>query len=375
MGVTSGQDPQIIMYKIPLSQPSFDKNEWENLKECIESTWISSAGHFINKFEEKYAPFVGTKYAISVCNGTAALHLALLGLSIGQGDEVIVPALTFVASVNCVSYLGAKVVLADIDPVTWTVDPENVEELITNKTKAIIAVHLYGYPADLVRLRKIADKHGLFLIEDAAEAIGAEIKGKKVGSIGDIGCFSFYGNKIITTGEGGMITLNSKELAEKIILYKNHGEGKPKYYHPVVGFNYRMTNLQAAVGLAQLEKIDDFLSKRERIDRLYRKYLDNIPGLILPPEDTEDRHGVCWLFSFLVNNKFRMSRGQLMKHLDKYGVETRPFFIPMHKMPMYRDNKSYPVSERVSIEGLNLPTFTDLTEKEIIRIARIIKSI
>ncbi len=355
------------MYKIPLSQPSFDKNEWENLKECIESTWISSAGHFINKFEEKYAPFVGTKYAISVCNGTAALHLALLGLSIGQGDEVIVPALTFVASANCVSYLGAKVVLADIDPVTWTVDPENVEKLITKKTKAIIAVHLYGYPADLVRLRKIADKHGLFLIEDAAEAIGAEIKGKKVGSIGDIGCFSFYGNKIITTGEGGMITLNSKELVEKITMYKNHGEGKPKYYHPVVGFNYRMTNLQAAVGLAQLEKIDDFLAKRERIDRLYRKYLKNIPGIVLPPQDSEERQGVCWLFSILL--KARPLRPRLINYLESHGIETRPFFIPMHKLPMYRDNKSYPVTEKISKEGLNLPTFTGLTEKQIVYIA------
>ena len=332
-------------------------------------------GEEVTKFTDEFAQYCGVAHCIGVGNGLDAMHLILHAYGIGPGDEVIVPSNTFVATWLAILHCGATPVAVDPDPNTFNIQPEYVRKAITSRTKAIIAVHLYGYPADLVRLRKIADKHGLFLIEDAAEAIGAEIKGKKVGSIGDIGCFSFYGNKIITTGEGGMITLNSKELAEKIILYKNHGEGKPKYYHPVVGFNYRMTNLQAAVGLAQLEKIDDFLSKRERIDRLYRKYLDNIPGLILPPEDAEDRHGVCWLFSFLVNNKFRMSRDQLMKHLDKYGIETRPFFIPMHKMPMYRDNKSYPVSERVSIEGLNLPTFTDLTEKEIIRIARIIKSI
>lgn len=361
------------MIKIPVSKPKFDKREWENLKECIESSWISSAGHFINDFEEKFAEYCGTKYAISTCNGTAALHLALLGLGIGVGDEVIIPALTFVATANSVTYTGARPVFADIDSVAWTIDSTQVEKHITKKTKAIIAVHLYGYPADMSGLRRLADKHGLFLIEDAAEALGSSIRNtnwKRAGSLGDVGCFSFYGNKIITTGEGGMITLNDKKLADKIRIFKNHGEkGARKYYHPVVGYNFRMTNLQAAVGLAQLQKINKFLKLRKEIDKLYRKYLKDIPGIKFPPDDSEDLQGVCWLFSVLINN-----RDRLMKYLYSEGIETRPFFVPMHKLPMYKSRNRFPVAERVSKTGLNLPTFADMTEKQVAYIAKCIKS-
>ncbi|MEK7165902.1 MAG: DegT/DnrJ/EryC1/StrS aminotransferase family protein, partial [Patescibacteria group bacterium] len=241
------------MKYIPVAKPSIDLTEEKNIIACVKSTWISSTGKYISDFESTFASLVGVKYAISCSNGTAALHLALLSLNIGPGDEVIVPALTFIATANVVKYVGATPVLVDVLPDTWTIDPQLVEKRVSPKTRAIIPVHLYGYPSDMTPLQKIASRNNIALIEDAAEAHEATYKRKKVGSIGDLGCFSFFGNKIITTGEGGMISTNDSNIKNKIELLKNHGMSKTrKYFHPILGYNYRMTNLQAAIGTAQL---------------------------------------------------------------------------------------------------------------------------
>lgn len=362
------------MRKIPVAQPTLGKSEWQNLKSCLESSWISSQGKFIERFEQQFANYCGVKYAISTSSGTAALHLALLALGIGKGDEVILPALTFVSCANAIVYTGAKPVFADVEGDTWTIDPKDVEKKITNKTKAIMAVHLYGYPADMKSLKSLARKYGIFLIEDASEAHGAKFAGKRVGSMGKINCFSFYGNKIITTGEGGMITTNNKSYANKITLLKNHGaDPKRRYWHPVIGYNYRMTNLQAAIGLAQLEKLDYFLAKRKKIAKLYRKFLKSIPGVVLPPEDTNNRQAVCWQFSILITKKFPLNRDHLIRLLAKKGIETRPFFVILTDLPMYKQKEPLPVAEKISQQGISLPTSVNLTEKEIKYICEQIK--
>ncbi len=363
------------MYKIPIAKPFFGNEEIENLTTCVQSTWVSSAGKFIDEFEKNFAHYCGTKYAISTSNGTTALHLAVMALGIGPGDEVLVPSLTFVSCANVIVYVGAKPVFVDIDRASWTIDPDEIEKHISRRSKAILAVHLYGYPAEMDKIKKIAKRHNLFLIEDAAEAHGAEYEGKKVGGLGDIGCFSFYGNKIITTGEGGMVTLNNRKIFDKIVLQKNHGTtGKKRYWHSVVGYNYRMTNMQAALGVAQLRQIDRFLERRKEIDMLYRKLLLGIAGIILPPANTKKRKGVCWQFSMRIENKtFGMSRNQLITFLKRKSIETRPFFISLHKLPMYKMKNNFPHSDVISQEGISLPTSMHLSNKEIIYIVHSIK--
>ncbi len=289
--------------RYPISQPKLNRNELNLITRAVKSTWISSTGEYIEEFEAKFAQTVGSKYTITASNGTTALHLALLALGIGPGDEVIVPTLTFVASANSVVYTGAKPVFVDIDEPTWTIDPQKIEKKITRSTRAVMPVHLYGYPARMDEILRITRKYKLKVIEDAAEAHGARINNEYVGTMGDIGCFSFYGNKIITTGEGGMITTNNKKLAEKIRLLKNHGMStQKKYWHPVIGYNYRMTNLQCAIGLAQLNKLQTFLETRKQIAQWYRTNLRKIPGIILPPENTSVYRGVNWLFTILVED-------------------------------------------------------------------------
>lgn len=354
------------MTSIPVAQPSLGHKELRNLTSCVKSSWISSQGQFIDRFESEFAHFCSTKYSVSTSNGTTALHLALLAIGIKKGDEVILPALTFVSCANTVAYAGASPVFVDIDESTWTIDPDLIEKQITKKTKAIMAVHLYGYPAQMDRLKQIANKHHLFLIEDAAEAHGAEFQHKRVGGIGQIGCFSFYGNKIITTGEGGMIVTNDQTLAKKITILKNHGStSKGNYFHPVLGYNYRMTNIQAAIGLAQLQRINAFLRARKKIDGLYRKLLSTTTGIVLPPEDTEIKKGVCWTFSLRINQSFGKSAKEVRQYLQKKSIETRPFFVPLHKLPMYQSNDHFPIAERISSEGLSLPTFVGLSVKKI----------
>jgi len=361
--------------KIPVAEPDLSDEELKNVINAVKSGWISSKGEYISKFEREFAKYCGARYGISTSNGTTALHLALKAIGIKNGDEVIVPALTFVATANAVTYCNAKSVFVDSHPEYWCIDPEKIEEKITSKTKAIIPVHLYGHPCDMDPIMDVAEEYDLYVIEDAAEAHGAEYKGKKVGSIGVIGCFSFYGNKIITTGEGGMCITNDEELAEKMNVLKNHGMNPNKrYWYDVVGFNYRMTNLQGAIGLAQLKKIDEFIEKKRKNARLYNSFLKNVEGITLAPEMSWAKN-VYWMYSILIEDGFGISRNKLMAELGREGIETRPFFYSVHQLPPYYRNENYPVAQKLSRKGINLPSAVTLREEEIKYICREIKNV
>ena len=350
---------------IPVYEPRLSGKEKEYVLDCLKTNWISSIGEYIEKFEDKFSKFCGRKYGVATSNGTTALQLALLVMGVGPGDEVIIPDLTFVASANAVSYTGAKPVFVDVEEETWTIDPGKIREKINTRTKAIMVVHLYGHPANMDELRNIARQHKLFLIEDAAEAHGALYKGKKVGSLSGLACFSFYGNKIITTGEGGMVVTNNAALAQKARFLRDHGMSRRrKYWHTVIGYNFRLTNIQAAIGLAQLEKIGETIFRKREIARFYNQYLAGIKGLVLPREASWAKN-VYWMYSTLVDSAFGISRDKLIIKLRNSGIDTRPFFIPLHKLPPYRDFKNYPVSGKLSKKGLNLPSSPALTEPEI----------
>jgi perosamine synthetase len=355
--------------RLPVAEPLLGELELRYVTECIVSGWISSAGAFVTRFEELFADFCGTRHAVAVGNGTQALHLALLALDVGPGDEVIVPTLTFIATANAVTYTGARAIPVDSEPVTWNLDPAGVEAAITPRTKAILPVHLYGHPADLDTLLEIADRHGLALIEDAAEAHGATYKSRPVGGVGDLGVFSFYGNKIVTTGEGGMIVTDRDDLAERIRMLRSHGMSTDRrYWHPVLGYNYRLTNLQAAVGVAQMERIDEILRAKRTVTDRYTHGLAGIPGITLPPEESWATN-VFWLYSILVDEReFGMSRDALLAALDTDGIEGRPFFAPIHRQPLYDEGRSLPVAERLAAEGLSLPSAVTLTEADVARV-------
>ncbi len=358
---------------IPIAEPSIGGEELNNVMEAVKSGWISSKGKFITKFEESFANYCGVSYGIAVSNGTVALHLALKALGITKGDEVIVPTLTFIATANAVKYCNAKPVFVDSPPDYWCINPEKIEEKITDKTKAIIPVHLYGHPCDMDWIKDIAKEHNLYIIEDAAEAHGAEYKGKKVGSLGDISCFSFYGNKIMTTGEGGMCLTNDEELAEKMRILRDHGMNPNKrYWYDVIGFNYRMTNLQAAIGVAQVKKLDEFIGKKREIAKIYNSYLKDINGITLPPEMNWAKN-VYWMYSVLIEKEFGINRDELMKKLEKNEIETRPFFYPIHEMPPYKNNENFPVAEKLSKGGVNLPSSLKLKTENIKEITEKIK--
>lgn len=347
---------------IPLASPYLAGNELRYVNECIKSKWISSLGKFVGKFEDDFAKFCSLRYGIATCNGTVALHLALQTLGIGQGDEVIIPDLTFIATANAVKYTGAKPILVDSEISTWNFDPELIERKITSKTKAIVVVHLYGHPARMDEILSIAAKYNLFVIEDACEAHGALYKGKKVGSIGDLGVFSFYGNKIITTGEGGMLVTNNKKLSQRAKLLRDHAMSRNKrYFHAEIGFNYRLTNIQAAIGLAQLENIKYIIKRKIEIAHAYNELLRNIEEVSLPPMEGWARN-VFWMYSILVKEG---KRDILIKRLADFGIETRPFFIPMHRLPPYRTVEKFPVSDKLSDCGVNLPCFVEISLKEI----------
>lgn len=364
---------------IPISQPILAGNEAKYVRECLKSGWISSQGEFVRRFEKAFSDYCGVKYAITNSSGTAALHLALLTLKIGPGDEVIVPDLTFISPINMVIQTGARPVFVDVDKNNWNIDVNEIESVITEKTKAIIAVHLYGHPCQMDRILALAKKYNLFVIEDCAEAHGAEYKGKRVGSFGDISCFSFFGNKIITTGEGGICLTDNKRLAERMRILANHGDSpKKKYWHNQVAFNYRLTNLQAAVGLAQLEQIDKFLKKRDKIGKIYSKYLGNINSLTLLPRE-EWAKPVCWLYSILIDpRKHKISRDRLIEELRRKNIDSRPFFYPVHQMPPYKKyikrGQTFKTTEYLSARGLSLPSSIDLTNNQINYIVRAIKT-
>jgi perosamine synthetase len=367
---------------IPVCEPTLQGNELKYANEALKSGWISSAGKYISLFEEKFASFCGVEHGISCSNGTTALHLAIAALGIGKGDEVIVPSFTMAASSNAVIYTGAKPVFVDSELDTWNMDVSKVEEKITDKTKAVMVVHTYGHPINMDALRIITQKYNIPIIEDAAEAHGAEYMGRKAGSLGDIACFSFYANKIITTGEGGMVVTNNSELAEKCRKLRNHyfgneQEGVPRFQHHEVGFNYRMTNIQAAIGLAQVERIGQLVDARRKNAKLYNSLLKDIPGIVLPPEKSWAKN-VYWMYGILVREEFGMSMSQLRAKLLDEGIDSRSFFIGMHKQPMYSQGEHQyscpcPVAEDLEQSGLYLPSTSHLTEAQITFICNKIK--
>jgi perosamine synthetase len=357
---------------IPIAKPSFLGNEKKYINECINTGWISSAGKYIENFEKLMAAYCGVKYGVAVANGTMALHLALLALNIKQGDEVIVPDLTFAATANSVIYAGAEPVLADVESNSWNIDIDRCHRLVSKRTKAIIPVHLYGQPCDMDKILDFSEKYNLSIVEDCAEAHGAEFKGRKVGSFGDINCLSFYGNKIVTTGEGGICLTNDKKLYEKMRVLRDHGmDKKRRYWHTVVGYNYRMTNIQASIGCAQLEKIDQYIQSRSIIENQYNLILNNHP-IVITQHNFSNRKKVCWLYSVLINSKLtKQSIKHIQKKLGEKGIDSRPFFAPLHKMPPYKDKKRNNLinSPVISKQGISLPTFVDLEANQIEYIA------
>jgi perosamine synthetase len=351
----------------PISQPSIGAKEHEYVSDAVKSGWVSSIGKYIESFEGAFAAFCETRYALAVSSGTTALHLALASVGIGSGDEVIIPDLTFVATANAVAYTGATAVCVDIDERTLCIDIAAVERAITPRTRAIIVVHLYGHAANMDALMTVARERGLYIVEDAAEAHGAEFHGRRVGSFGAFGVFSFYGNKLITTGEGGMLTTNDHDLYLKARMLRDHAMSPDKrYWHTEVGFNYRMTNLQAALGVAQMERISEFLAKRRKIMQWYREAIGSEPNLRLNHE-APDTKNMYWMVCLEMAGITEVERAHVMTGLREEGVDSRPYFYPISDMPMYQAADT-PIAHEVSRRGINLPTYTDLSETDVAEI-------
>jgi len=359
-------------FKIPLYIPALAGNEKKYVNECLDTTWISSKGKFIKEFEDKFSEFINVKYATAVSNGTTALHLALETLGITSGDEVIVPTFTYIASVSAIIYTGATPVFVDSIEETWQMDPEDVRKKITPKTKAVMAVHLYGHPCEMDELLKICEENNLFLIEDCAEAFGSKYKDKYAGTFGNIATFSFYGNKTITTGEGGMLVSNDYYLYDKAYHLKMHGVSTVRqYWHDVIGYNYRMTNICAAIGLAQLENANEVLKKKRKIAKIYNENLKGLP--VISQKESEGTVNSYWMYSILTENV--KIREALRSYLSDNGVETRPTFYPVHTMPMFAHTyQKFKVAENLAIRGINLPSFPDLKKEQILEVCELIKS-
>lgn len=346
-------------------------NEKQYVLDCLDTGWISSVGKYIPLFEDCFAQFCTTRYAVACSNGTTALHLALLALGVEAGDEVLVPTLTFISSANAVRYCGGEPVFVDSEARTMNIDPQQIERHITPRTKGIIVVHLYGHPADMDPILAIAKKHNLFVLEDAAEAHGATYKGRMAGSLADCATFSFYGNKIITTGEGGMITTNDPEMLDTMVTLRGQGVDKlRRYWFPVVGYNYRLTNIQAALGLAQLEQIEHHLKRRQEVSELYRAALASLAKVLTVPSQEPWAHHAFWGYSIILKPESRLNSGDLMRVLNDDGIETRPVFIPVHTMPpYYKEGESHPVAEHLGRNGVTIPMHGMLTEADVHYIA------
>ena len=353
---------------IPLAQPDLSEVESAYVNHALATSWIASTGEFLERFETEFADLCGTRHALAVSNGTVALHLALLGLGIGPGDEVIVPSLTYIASVNAITYVGATPVFVDVDPVTWCLDPALVGAAITERTRAVMAVHLYGQPADMDALAVLAAAHSLVVIEDAAEAPLATYRGRPTGSLGNVATFSFYGNKILTSGEGGALTTDDDALAARMRLFRGQGmDLARRYYFPVIGYNYRLTNIAGALLCAQLSRRGELMQRRHEVYARYTAQLGVVDGIELQHEVPQQTRAP-WLFSVLVNSEFGRTRDELADILAAQGIETRPFFIPIHTLPPYVDpagTVDLPVTVRLARTGLNLPTFSQLTDDQV----------
>lgn len=363
------------MKKISIANPVFNGNEKKYLNECIETGWVSANGRFVDEFEKKFAEYCGCKYAISCSNGTVSLHLILLAMGIGPTDEVIMPTLTYIATANTVRYCGATPIFVDSEVDTFNIDSKKIEEKITSRTRAIIPVHLYGLPANMEEIMNLSKKYNIPIIEDAAEAHGAEYNGQRVGSFGYAASFSFFGNKVITSGEGGMVVTNDKDLYLRMKLLKGQAVSPDKkYWHITIGYNYRMTNMQAAVGLGQLERIDWHIAERERVAKLYMKNLkdtDKYMKMQLTPTGYKQTY---WMNNIILQDIVTKERDQVITELEECNIELRPVFYPMHIMPPYLDNTiSYPIAEKLGARGISLPSHAMLTEEDIVYICNCLK--
>ncbi|MDE1871038.1 MAG: DegT/DnrJ/EryC1/StrS family aminotransferase [Candidatus Micrarchaeota archaeon] len=362
------------MDKIRMVDVRLGDEELQNITNAVKTSWISSKGAYLEEFEKGFSSYIGTKHGIATTNGTTAIHLALVALGIKKGDEVLVPTFTHISNAFTVTYTGAKPVFMDSHADYWCIDPQKIEDKITSKTKAIVLVHIYGHPCDMDPIMEIANRHGLPVIEDCAEAHGAEYKSRKVGTFGTINCFSFYGNKIITTGEGGMCLTNDEELAARMRMLKDMGINpnnptKKKYWFEIVGYNYRMTNLQAAIGAAQVKRLDDMVEKRRWVASTYNKFLKDAPGVVTHPEMAWAKN-VYWYYTILVEKR---KRDKLIDDLEARNIESRPAFYPIHKLPVYRKRENLPVAADLGARGINLPSGPSLTEEQIAYIVDAIK--
>jgi perosamine synthetase len=367
--------------RISLAEPEISEQDIMQVTRALRSGWVSGSGRYVGEFEERFAEWCGAKYGVATSSGTAALHLALVTLRVRPSDEVIIPAFSMGAIPFAASYVGARIVLVDSDDSTWNMNPALVEEKITKRTKAIIAMHTYGHPVDLGPIREVGKKRHIFVVEDAAEAHGAEYKGKKVGSLGDVGCFSFYANKIITTGEGGMLITSNRLLAERARSLRNmafKGDPLRRFEHASVAFNYRLTNIQAALGLSQLRRANRFIKERRMRAQRYNELLDSIEGVTIPPQMNWAKN-VYWMYSILIDEKtYGLRRDSLLRKLEQHGIETRPFFVPVHMQPAFKGyfgKKAYPCAERLATTGLNLPSGNTLTTKQVERVAHTVISL
>jgi perosamine synthetase len=357
--------------RIPVAAPVLDGRETEYVLECLTTTWISSAGRFISEFEQAFADYCGVRHAIATNNGTTALHVSLVALGVTEGDEVIVPTLTYIATANAVRYCNATPVFVDNDVRTFNIDPDGIRARITPRTKGIIPVHLYGHPADMDPILEIAKEYGLFVLEDAAEAVGSRYKGRAAGGLGTCATFSFFGNKIITTGEGGMITTNDGDLAARLRILRGQGmDPDRRYWFPTIGYNYRMTNIAAAIGCAQMERCDHHLASRKTVAEAYHRRLAHLRDRILLPETENWAEHVFWMYTILLGDSVSKKRDRVMLELDEKGIETRPVFYPMHVLPPYQEKAGgpFPRADFCAARGINLPTHGRLTEQDIDRV-------
>ncbi|MCQ4088803.1 DegT/DnrJ/EryC1/StrS aminotransferase family protein [Saccharibacillus sp. JS10] len=366
---------------IPVNEPLLDGNEKKYLIECIDTGWISSEGPFIDRFEKETAASVGRRYGVAVSNGTAALEVAIQALRIQPGDEVVMPTFTIISCAAAVVKVGGVPVFVDCDPYTWNMNPDQIESRITARTKAIMLVHIYGLPTDIDPVLQLAKKHGLYVIEDAAEMHGQTYKEKQCGSFGDISIFSFYPNKHITTGEGGMVLTDDPKLAERCASLRNLCfKPERRFVHDEIGSNFRMTNLQAALGVAQLERLDQTVQRKREIGRLYRKLLTDVEGLQLPVERTEYAENIYWVFGVVLQDSIRCSVEEVMEKLKQSGIGTRPFFWPMHEQPVFRkmgivSDESLPHAELIARRGFYLPSGLTLTNEQIRHVTKVLISI
>ncbi|MCH7386265.1 DegT/DnrJ/EryC1/StrS family aminotransferase [Acinetobacter modestus] len=368
---------------IPVNEPLLDGNEKKYLNECIDTGWISSEGPFIKKFEQGMSDYIGRNYAVSITNGTAALELAIVALDIGLGDEVILPSFTIISCAQAVVKAGATPVLVDSDYYSFNMKVEDIEAKINNRTKAIMVVHIYGLPVDMNPILRLAKKYNLKIIEDAAEMHGQTYNNKKCGSFGDISIFSFYPNKHITTGEGGMVLMDDKKLYERCKLLRNlcfSQDGGKRFIHEELGWNLRMTNIQAALGVAQLERIDEFVEKKRRIGNLYQMLLKDIHVINLPIEETKYAKNIYWVFAITLKERYLKTTRQVMKELSEKGIGTRPFFYPMHQQPVFQKmglfaEESYPNAKKLYQQGFYIPSGLALTELQIEQVSNVMHEV